>query len=412
MTFAGLVAGGLLLAASAAPPAFERAIGVTVPGRAAVALDREVYEGARADLGDLRVVDDGGSFVPYWLERGEGNMVARREAVIRNRGFVRGRSATATLDFGGPVLKRELVIVSSGDSFRRRVAVEGSADSQSWVTLTDGAYVFAVSGPEAARYERVPLPENDHRYLRVTLFRDADDPATIEIKDAWVPVAPRAIREEALTPAMNRAEDAERHETVLTLDLRARHQPFVGLVVEVEDRRFFRGVVVEARRDPPPPRRGESPRPIEWVRLVEGPLYRYPEGEQTREALRLDVSGRERALRLRIRNRDDRPLSIRGVRVAVPVERVVFEAAPGRRYRLTYGSPDLPAPAYDLGRTIGEPRVWAAAASAVPLGPLVRMPSASAPLPWTERHPALFWAGLLVVVAGLAAVTWRALKAA
>lgn len=407
-----MILAALLLAASPAPPAFERVVETAGPGRVAIVLDREIYEGARADLGDLRVVDDSGLSVPYWLERGESRLPARREAAIRNRGFVRGKSAMAALDFGEPVFKREVVIVSSGDSFRRRVAVEGSADGESWVTLTDGAYVFAVSGAEAARYEKVPLPENDYRYLRVTVFRDADDPERIEIHDAWVGAAVRATREEALAPALTKAEDEVRHETVLSLDLGARHQPFVGLTVQAEDPRFFRGAVVEARRDPPPPRPGQGPGPIEWVRLAEGALYRYPEGERTCEALRLGVSGRERMLRLRIRNRDDRPLSIRGVTVMAPVERVVFEAAPGRRYRLTYGSPDTGAPDYDLGRTIGDHQAWADAASPAHLGPMVRLAAASPSLPWTERHPALLWGGLLAVVAALGAVTWRALKAA
>lgn len=33
-------------------------------------------------------------------------------------------------------------------------------------------------------------------------------------------------------------------------------------------------------------------------------------------------------------------------------------------------------------------------------------------VPWTERHPGLVWCGLLGVVAGLAAVTWNALRRA
>ena len=404
--------GALLLAASPAPPAFARAIETAVPGRVAIVLDREVYEGARRDLGDLRVVTDDGAFVPYWLERGEGRVAARREALIRNRGFVRGKTATATLDFGASVRKRELVIESSGDSFRRRVMVEGSADGQSWLTLTDAAYLFAVSGAEAARYEKVALPENDYRYLRVTLFRDPDDPERIEIEGAWVGTEVHTWREEAIIPVMTRAEDGERRETVLSLDLGARHRPVVGVVVQAEDPRFFRGVVVEARRDPPPPAPGQGPRPVEWVRLGEGALYRYPEGGKTCEALRLGVSGRERMLRLRIRNRDDRPLSIRGVTVMTPVERVVFEAAPGKRYRLAYGSADMSAPDYDLGRTIEDPQAWADAASPARLGPVARLASASPSLPWTERYPALLWVGLLAVVTALGAVTWRALKAA
>jgi hypothetical protein len=42
------------------PPAWERPIEVDAAGRVSVRLDREVYEAARADLGDLRVRDERG----------------------------------------------------------------------------------------------------------------------------------------------------------------------------------------------------------------------------------------------------------------------------------------------------------------------------------------------------------------
>jgi len=56
------------------------------------------------------------------------------------------------------------------------------------------------------------------------------------------------------------------------------------------------------------------------------------------------VAGRERVVRLRLRNRDDQPLGLRAVAALAPVERVVFESARGGVYRVTYGQADLPAP--------------------------------------------------------------------
>jgi hypothetical protein len=95
-----LAAAAGLSAAPPRPPAFERAVEAAGPGRLAISLDRDVYEGARDDLGDLRVIDDRGREVPYWLDRGEAASSERRQPEIRNRGFLRGRQATAVLDFG------------------------------------------------------------------------------------------------------------------------------------------------------------------------------------------------------------------------------------------------------------------------------------------------------------------------
>jgi hypothetical protein len=97
--------------------------------------------------------------------------------------------------------------------------------------------------------------------------------------------------------------------------------------------------------------------------------------------------------------------------VSVPVERVVFEAAAGRSYRLVYGSRE-PAPTFDLARTVGDPAAWAAGAADVALGAVRRNAPLPAPVPWTERHPALLWGGLLAVVAALGLLTLRALRQA
>ena len=402
-----------LAAASSKPPAFERAVEAAGPGRLAIALDRDVYEDARADLGDLRVVDDQGREVPYWLDRGEAGSAERRRPEIRNRGFLRGREATAVLDFGSALAKSGLGLSLSGDNFRRRVVAEGSEDGRAWVTLTDDAYVFAVPPPDAARYEWIRLPPGDHRWVRVTVFHGPDDPGRIEIRDAWAEARRSASAEGPVAlVTQSRAEDPERRETILTLDLGARHQPFRAVLLDVRDARFFRGVTVEARREPAPRRPGEPVAPVTWARLGDGAIYRYEEGGRTRESRRVEVAGRERVVRLRLRNRDDQPLGLGAVAVLAAVERLVFESAEGRRYRVTYGQADLPAPQYDLVRTLPDPPAWMAGAA--PAGLAAAAPrAAQAPrVPWSERHPALLWAGLLGAVAALGALTWGALKRA
>jgi hypothetical protein len=411
------VATALALAPMAVAAAVtERTIVAPAPGRVVVTLDQAVYEGARADLGDLRVRDAQDAEVPYLLERVDDQPLRPIERpLVRNRAFVRGQQAEATLDFGAPTLKSHVTLSLSGDNFRRRVKVEGRArQDPRWATLTDSAYVFAVPGPLAARYETVPLPENNFPLLRVTVYNGPDDPDRIEILDASTrPEERRRPREATLAPRLTRAEDVAARETILTLDLGARHQPFRGVRLDVSDPAFFRGVAIEARVDPAPGAGGERSLPLAWRYLGEGAIYRYEDQGEARECLRLDVSGRERVLRLRIRNRNDRPLALRGAIALVPVERLVFEARAGGRYRLRYGDPRLSAPGYDLARTAGDPALFAARAQqgqllapqAVPIAP-------PAPPPWTERNPALLWAGLVAVVTALGAVTWRALRTA
>jgi hypothetical protein len=337
-------------------PAFERVIEVPGPGLFAVRLDRHVYEAARADLGDLRILDRHEDDVPYVLDRGLGRPRPETRPRMRNRGHAPDRSATVILDFGGRLEKDRLVLRLTGQNFRRRVKVEGGDDGESWTTLVDDAWVFAIPGPQTARYEEVVLPGNDFPLLRVTVAPGARERMRVEILEAWVPAGgsgPR--REETLSPAWSRAAEARPGETWLTLDLGARRQPFEAVVLDVEDERFFREVRTEIRRDVGEvPRNGLVPSP-RWDPLGEGAVYRLGDGGRERAKLRIDARGRARALRVRVLNGDDRPLV---------------------------------------------------------LGAPVRRDAVADVLPWTERHPALLWVGLLAVVAALGALTWRALRSA
>ena len=137
-------------APSPAPPAWERPIEVAAPGRISVRLDREVYEAARADLGDLRILDERGRDVPYVIDRADRLGLPEARPGIRNRGWSPDGAATAVLDFGRRLGKRRLQLRLSGDNFRRRVAVEGGDDGSAWVRLVDEAWVFAVPGTEPA----------------------------------------------------------------------------------------------------------------------------------------------------------------------------------------------------------------------------------------------------------------------
>jgi hypothetical protein len=390
-------------------PSVVRGIEAT-PGRVAVVLDRDVYDVSREDLGDLRVLDGADRLVPYVLDRGRETPTRITPRVI-DRAFTRGTLERATLDFGTRTWKRELTLPLSGDNFRRRVIVEGSDDGTGWVTLTDSAYVFAIPGSISARYESVAIPENEQRYLRVTVLHGEGDPDRIEVYG--IGAATTGRREgpsNILSPRALREEDTRRHETLVTLDLGARHQPFRGIVLEADDPRFMRGVSVEARREGRRARPGEEVQPAYWVSVGEGCIYRYDDAGRRLESLRIDVNGREQTLRLRIRNADDSPLRLGPIRVVAPVERVLFEAAAGESYTLAYGTEGLGPPTFDLARTMGDLDAWGASAMPGRLaGPA--LVTREGRLPWTEAHPGLLWAGLVVAVAVLGWLTQRALRA-
>ena len=100
---AAAVAAGVV--ASSASAEVTRPVEPAAPGPAVFTLDRDVYENAREDLGDLRVVDDEGRETPYLLARADERTVASVRPAMTDASFVRGQRAMVTLDFGAPTLK-------------------------------------------------------------------------------------------------------------------------------------------------------------------------------------------------------------------------------------------------------------------------------------------------------------------
>ncbi len=221
--------------------------------------------------------------------------------------------------------------------------------------------MFAVPAREPARYETLDLPENDFPFLRVTVHPGPDERERIAILDASVPAEGRPpLREEVLAPRFSRVEDAQDAETWLVLELGARHQPFHAIDLEVADGRFFREVVVEARREK---KEAGACRPSTGSRSAAEPSIDWSTTAAGGNACAFPCAVASGCCACGCATGDDRPLTIRGVGVRVPIERIVFEAASGRSHGLRYGSRDLAAPAFDLARTVVDVGTWAASAA-------------------------------------------------
>lgn len=121
---------------------------------------------------------------------------------------------------------------------------------------------LALPGSPLERYDRVPLPDNNDRYLRLTI--DGDDAAGLVVQDATAPAETRRRRKGvALAAGVAGTEAPEGRESQLVLSLGARYQPFIALALEVDSRTFFRGAVLEAQGP------GAS-----WTPLTEAAVYR------------------------------------------------------------------------------------------------------------------------------------------
>jgi hypothetical protein len=111
-----------------------------------------------------------------------------------------------------------------------------------------------------------------------------------------------------------------------------------------------------------------------------------------------------------IENGDDAPVQIASIRLEMTEHDLCFDAAAGAATTLYYGDPVLATPQYDYATLF----VPAANATAAQLGAEIANPAYQPRpdvRPFTEKHPALLWVALILVMVLLGAVAIRSVKA-
>ncbi|MCX7935585.1 MAG: DUF3999 domain-containing protein, partial [Planctomycetota bacterium] len=312
---------------------------ILVPGapRAGVvefALVPEVYAAARPDLGDLLVTDAAGQVVPHILRQETGSVTQEKRlapASIINRVHSPKQFSAAVLDFGTPLLKSGVEIDTAGENFRRQVKVEASDDGQTWQVLKKSAWLFRIgAGRGADDRKRVELPDNNFRFLRVTVFHAPDDPEEVEIVSAvaWQVTkksTPPDLVEWKIASLQIHTDEEVSKTTTVDIDVGYENLPFYAIELTVADENFMRSAevlgrnrttrVIETRVEDGPMRSTEVEEP--WQHIATGTIHRFTAAGETDECLRLEANagGGWRYLRVRIFNHDNPPLQISSARV-------------------------------------------------------------------------------------------------
>jgi len=388
------------------------------PAKALVefALTPEAFSKALPGLGDLRLTDGAGKIVPYVtrVDRGSSTPgLVQEPARMYNPVFTPGRSSSVTVDFGAAKARTEIDVLTPGRNFRRRVMVEASPDGQAWQVLRKSDWLFNVAH-ENGQYAktRVALPDNDFRYLRVTVFQAPDDPADLpveKVQSRYEKNTPPELAEVRIDPNSTAvAENPKLKATEIEVDLGYENLPLHDVVLGIADEQFLRRVevlgrnhktiIIEQPVENAPPRKREIEEP--WRSLGGGVIHRFDSagGQEPSANLGLPLSEGCRYLKLRIYNGDDAPLKLAGAALKVHrlQEYVAFQAKGPGPYKLYLGNAGAVAPQYDLAHFAG--RLRAEGATKATLDSVAPNLSYALPvkaIPWSERHKGLIWVAML-----------------
>jgi hypothetical protein len=349
----------------------EQSFNMTAPGLVKFSLPAEILNAVRPALEDLRLYDDAGNELPFFIERP--SPVAR--VVQPAKLFqvsLNANTTIITLETGLAQPLDGVSLETPAGSFIKAVRIEGSTDGQRWQTLATGQPIFRE--PSGASQLRVAVPPGVWRSLRLTV----DDARTqpISFTGARIFAAAAEATPMELQPATIAERNENPGETRLTLNLGAANLDVASLRIETDEPLFTRLVTLAVSV--------VSEEAVREQTIGQGCVYRVAvEGQKASENLSVPLESRvpSRELILVIKNGDSPPLAIAGVRVERRPVNLVFLARAAGNFHLLMGNSRCPAPHYDLaslGADLKNVPVTPVKISALAANPDFRAPEALA----------------------------------
>lgn len=369
-------------------------------------IDPSVFAHAAPHLADLRLYR-GSSETPYALRVMAPVESGAQEIAPLNLGR---RGGDTVFDAAMPAGSyRDIRLHIEEKDFIAAVAVSGSQEQTGAPETRLASYtIFDLSRQKLGRSTILHLPESDFRFLHFQISG---------------PVRPEAIKGlEVVRAALNKpsyvvvastSQVVEKgHESMVEFSVPAR-TPVDRVVFEpgASPADFSRDVRISVFPIAKPVSDAEpTPLPAQTfgniLRIHRTEAGHLINEEQVSVAAPSEVLDSASKWSVTVENGDDAPLQLKAVRLEMVERKMCFDAVPGAGYSLYYGDPALTIPQYDYA-TLFVPQRNAAQAVA---GPEALNPSYEQrpdTRPFTEKHPALLWIALVLVIAILGVIGAR-----
>jgi hypothetical protein len=410
------VAVSLFLLAAPAPEIryfhFERPIVMPAQsdGQTCLVVDPSVYTQATAGLADLRLYQ-GAAETPY-VVHSEVPVVSNDQNIpLLNL----GRSGNQTVfDAEMPAgTYSDIRLEVEGHDFLATVAVSGS-QTQSAATRTKlGSFtIFDLTRQRLGRSTVLHLPESDFRYLH---FQIAGPIAPESVTGLSVTRPPKS-RPRYIAVAATAAITLKDRNSIIEFVVPA-HTPVDRIVfVPGENPPNFSRDIEISVSPVSRPRTDDSAEPPQPVTASGDILrvhsvqdgHRIDEERLAVDAPQANFDGAAKWT-ITIENHDDAPVQVTSTRLEMLERDLCFDAKAGDAYTLYYGDAALAAPVYDYATLfVLQQRPGAAQLGAEAANPAYQPRPDERP--FSEKHPALLWAALVLVIVLLGAVAFRSFK--
>lgn len=363
---------------------------------AKLTLTWEIYARCRANCDDLRILNARGEEIPFVLQERPAHASAEVHAArMVENSFVSDKYTQVIGDLGEQHVNYDRVKVETNrPDFIVWAEVALSDDAKIWRIVEPRAPIARFRSRNVDGTQTIPIQGLSSRYVRVRI----NDPAS-QFPVSGVKVLhdePHEFRTSDVPAAFVQESSSDSTENVWRATLNSVNQPVSELRIQTGTPEFYRAVRISGSVD------GR-----EWSHFASGVIYRYQQGDKTKESLHItfpDNSG-YRFIRTEIINGNDQPLVNVNLSLAAIPRTLLLKQIVGENYRLIYGNEKAGRPQYDVAHYLdsGAPTP---AYRVLSLGPEEETANYRDPRPFTERHPEILWSalGLAIVLIGLTAV--------
>ena len=405
--------------------AFVASIPKAVSSFGCAPLDADVFAHTNATMSDLRILgtQDGTRETPYVITM-SGVSGSPEQAPILNLGTRPGNRLAFDLKMPSRPYSALDLHLDARD-FIASANVEGMrAPHDGGGTFLGTFTLFDLSSQHLGKSAHLEIAESTFPYLHVELtFTAATGAHPIQVgsemvKGAEIPAS--RLGQVPYTPVQTTSAIVqEARKSVATFKVPA-HVPVERVSFEVDPAdhtSFSRSVTISATPDKT--ERDALPA----AEQVSGEISRVhvEEGNQAVRADSLSVDAvlgsngqSSETIQVAVENGDDRPLSIKAMRLDMRERRLCFPAlgiaSEYQTERLFYGGDSIAAPVYDLGRLFDPTKPSVPVALGAEEANALYAPEKPANKPFTERHPAVLWVALLAAVAALGGMAFRSAK--
>jgi len=362
-------------------------------------IDEDIWSNARYDLADIRLLASDNHEVPYVLvTKGSSKQVEEMPGKVEELGRS-GDQTTFVLEVGENRDFNRVNLTIDTKNFVTQATVDGMDDLRDPKPVRMGPFtLYDFSKEHLGSNFALNLPDSRFRFLRIKMGKEVP-PA--DVKSATV--ANETESKAAYTNlAAITAADQKKHRSVFTWKAN-KAVPLDRVTFDVDGVNFMRPVHVEDEK-------GNIIGSGEISRIKMQAHGRLVQSED----LSVGTNGAHSPqYSIVVENGDDAPLKIRRVIPQVIERRVYFQPNGVARLTAYYGDDKLGAPTYDYARLFQTSSE--AEAAEAKLGPGQHNAAYTGrpdERPWTDRHPEVLWAAMILAVAGFGFIAMRSLKKA